>query len=1178
MTSANRDWVGLLLAHGRYCVSERLGAGGMGFVYRAHDGNLGCDVVIKAPRPEMLKDGDFAARFVREIRSLVRLAHPHIVNVIDVGAHEGAPFAVLKYLPGGSLRSRQKRDPDGKPLPMPARQLHTWLGGVAAALDFIHAQQHVHRDVKPDNILFDAQGHVYLGDFGIVKVLADDPGHNKKTVLTSLGTVLGTPQYMAPEILLGRRYDGRVDQYALAVVVYELLSGRFPFDGDLPAQIFEAHMTGTAPRLEELVPKLPAAVAAAVRRAMAREPEERFADCAAFARAVLDGLGAAASEALACPHCKKRLKLPSAAAGKQVQCPSCRKAFRVPAGGPSGPEGPTASVRPKRGAGGRPAPVARKPVRRGRRLLWAALAAVVVVAAGAAALATGLLGGGQEPPRRVAQVSNPDEKKATQPAGDKQGREKPPPEAPVQPPVPKPEPPVQPEVPVQKQAEPPPQVEPRTPKQRAPDREGPPEIRPVPRPPPAPEPPRFPGSGGSLVSAWELTAAVWNLTAAARQPPAPPPPTAAAGEAHRLTGHTRPVYCVACSPDGKLALSGGGTFNPAPGQAGEGCELRLWDLATGQEVRQFAGHTQLVRAVAFSPDGKLAVSGSYDKTVRLWDVASGKEVRTLTGNNAPVYAVAFSPGGRYLLSGSSDRRARLWDVETGAELREFAGHTELVSSVAFSPDGRRVLTGSHDTTVRLWDLPSGAELRRLAGHADLVWAVAFAPDGKQALSASGGRLKGNTVGPGTDYGLRLWDLEGEAPALRLPPQAHPVNCAAFSPDGKRAVWGGDDMLLHVWDLAAGKELAALGKDVHRGGVVGLALSPDGSRALACSDRTVHVWKLAGAPVAVAAKKVEDPELVRDLFEGHKENVWAVAVAPDGRLALSAGGGTNDNQRGKDHDVLLWDPVTLRTLARLEGHTDIVRAAAVTRKGRLAATAGLDATVRLWDVPGRKPAGTLTLRGPQPLGQIVALAFTPDDKQLVTGGMLLVLWDVRTRAAYRFAAPAVFIYSVAVSPNGGFLLSGAADGSVRLWSLKTHREVRPFRGHTSRVAQVGFSADGKRAFTVSGWKIVGGKAEPGEDDTVRVWEVSTGKQLKRIDSTNGAFECGALSPDGRLLATGGPDAVVRLWDLESGREVTAFRGHRSMVTSVAFLPNGRRLLSASRDGTVRVWQLPEQAAP
>src|SRR5207253_1939218 len=151
---------GVGLAGGRYRITDRLGEGGMGFVYRARDLRLDCDVVIKVPRRAMLEDTGFAGRFAREIRSLVQLAHPHIVKVTDVGEHDGVPFAVMQYLSGGSLRDRQRSDPDGYPLPLPQEELLDWLSGVAAALDFMHERQYIHRDVKPDNILFDDHGHV----------------------------------------------------------------------------------------------------------------------------------------------------------------------------------------------------------------------------------------------------------------------------------------------------------------------------------------------------------------------------------------------------------------------------------------------------------------------------------------------------------------------------------------------------------------------------------------------------------------------------------------------------------------------------------------------------------------------------------------------------------------------------------------------------------------------------------------------------------------------------------------------------------------------------------------------------------------------------------------------------------------------------------------------------------
>src|SRR5438552_10424619 len=174
MIQKSTAWVGLLLADGRYQIVDKLGEGGMGFVYRARDLRLDCDVVIKVPRRAMLEDAGFAGRFSREIRSLVQLAHPHIVRLTDVGEHDGVPFAVMQYLSGGSLHDRQRPAGDARAVGPLLQELRAWLPGVATALDFIHQQHYIHRDIKPHNILFDEHGHVYLSDFGIAKVLADD--------------------------------------------------------------------------------------------------------------------------------------------------------------------------------------------------------------------------------------------------------------------------------------------------------------------------------------------------------------------------------------------------------------------------------------------------------------------------------------------------------------------------------------------------------------------------------------------------------------------------------------------------------------------------------------------------------------------------------------------------------------------------------------------------------------------------------------------------------------------------------------------------------------------------------------------------------------------------------------------------------------------------------------------
>src|SRR5262249_34266707 len=163
---------------------------------RALDRNIEADVVVKVPRQAMMEDPEFAGRFTREIRSLVKLSHPHIVKVTDVGDWEGTPFAVMQFLSGGSLEDRRPVGPDRRPVPCDPKEVPRWLTAVAEALDYVHAQGYVHRDVKPGNILFDDQGHAFLSDFGVAKVLAlSTASPPSQTARTGTGMVLGTPEY-----------------------------------------------------------------------------------------------------------------------------------------------------------------------------------------------------------------------------------------------------------------------------------------------------------------------------------------------------------------------------------------------------------------------------------------------------------------------------------------------------------------------------------------------------------------------------------------------------------------------------------------------------------------------------------------------------------------------------------------------------------------------------------------------------------------------------------------------------------------------------------------------------------------------------------------------------------------------------------------------------------------------
>jgi|GEM_PF-2533118 serine/threonine protein kinase len=277
--------IGQTLAE-RYQVTATLGQGGMGSVYRAIDLEQWGDVVIKTPHPALMKDPDFAARFVREIRSLVQLSHPHIVRVCDVDTHEGLLFAVMQYLPEGSLEERQR--------PCAPADVLAWLIDIADALDFIHQQGLIHRDVKPSNILFDESGGACLCDFGIAKAVAAADAVDEKG-LTGAGTIIGTAEFMAPEMLMpdlyAEEYDERVDQYGLAVTVYSMLADCPPFSGDTAATVAVKLAQTKAPLLHELQPSLPEELSRAVARGLLKKPERRYPDCRGFADAVAKAIG-----------------------------------------------------------------------------------------------------------------------------------------------------------------------------------------------------------------------------------------------------------------------------------------------------------------------------------------------------------------------------------------------------------------------------------------------------------------------------------------------------------------------------------------------------------------------------------------------------------------------------------------------------------------------------------------------------------------------------------------------------------------------------------------------------------------------------------------------------------------------------------------------------------------------
>jgi len=260
---------------GQYEIISLLGKGGMAKVYRARQVNVRRDVAIKVIESRLVETPEFVRRFEREAQTIANLNHPFILKLFDFGQHDDLLYLVMELQQGGSLNARIREQG-----PLSGEQTARYLDQISEALDYAHERGIIHRDLKPQNVLLDERGNAILTDFGIARIVDANT-----TALTGTGIAMGTPGYMAPEQWYGKDVDSRTDEYALAIMTYEMLTGKTPFVGDTPANVMYMHLNVSPPSLRTSRPDLPPAVDVVLNKALAKDPDQRFQTAADFAKA-----------------------------------------------------------------------------------------------------------------------------------------------------------------------------------------------------------------------------------------------------------------------------------------------------------------------------------------------------------------------------------------------------------------------------------------------------------------------------------------------------------------------------------------------------------------------------------------------------------------------------------------------------------------------------------------------------------------------------------------------------------------------------------------------------------------------------------------------------------------------------------------------------------------------------